>query len=396
MNKTSRTSEPPVLPEVKVALVHDWLTGMRGGEKVLEVFCELFPSADLFTLLHVKNSTSPTIENRKIIQSFLGKLPGINKYYRWMLPLMPTAAEQMDLSQYDLVFSSSHCVAKSVKHRDDALSLCYCHTPMRYVWERFDDYFGSKPQPVKALISWQAGRLRRWDRKTSGRVHGWIANSSEVRRRIISYYPVDEHDVSIIFPPVDISRFKSADQKPAPSGLQSGGYDLVVSALVAYKKIDLAVIASKKAGNTLVVIGKGPEKENLLKLAEKTEGSGKIIFPGAIDDDVLPAYFAHCRAFLFPGLEDFGITPLEATAAGRPVVAFKAGGALDTVVEDLNGIYFNEQSVESLVNALSDSRLNNQWDKDAMLRHAESFDRKVFKESIAGYIADMWQKKIKG
>ncbi len=257
---------------------------------------------------------------------------------------------------------------------------------MRYVWDRFDDYFGDKPFPAKQLISLQAARLRRWDKKTAPRVDRWIAISNIVQKRIVDWYGVSEDKVSIIYPPVDVGRFEGAGELPAPTGLVSGEYDLVVSALVAYKKIDLAIKASLMAGRTLVVVGKGPELSRLEEIAKSSPGKGRIFFAGPVSDEDLPAYYGHCRCFVFPGLEDFGITPLEATAAGRPVVAFGEGGVLDTITEGLNGFFFQEQSVEALAEALSDTRLAGPWNKAAMSAHVASFGRERYRREMIAEI----------
>ncbi len=377
---------------LKVALIHDWLTGMRGGEKCLEVMAEMFPQADLFTLLHTPGKVSPILENRTIHTSFVQNLPNAEKIYRWALPFFPRAIEGFDLQGYDLVFSSSHCVAKSAVAAPGALSVCYCHTPMRYVWDRFDDYFGSKPFPIRQLIAGQASQLRRWDRNTAHRVHHWLANSTVVRQRILDWYGVTEDKVAVVHPPVDVGRFKTAKHFPVPDGLDSGAYDLVVSALVAYKRIDLAVLGALKAGKTLVVVGKGPELERLKSLAADGPGSGTVHFAGAVSDAELPGYYAHCRSFVFPGLEDFGITPLESTASGRPVVAFGEGGVLDTVVEGLNGLFFPEQSVDAVAAALSSGDLDSPWNSAAMIEHATGFSRERYRHEMDHEIRQAWQR----
>lgn len=375
---------------LRVALVHDWLTGMRGGEKCLEVMGELFPDADLYTLLHVPGSVTPVIENRRIVTSFIQRLPRAEQRYRWLLPLFPRAIESFDFSGYDLVLSSSHCVAKSAVPGPDALSICYCYTPMRYVWDRFDEYFGHKPAPLRTVIGWQASRLRAWDRRTSARVHRWLPISTEVQQRLVTWYGVDKERTRIVFPPVDVARFRGAGALAPPSGLESRGYDLVLSALVPYKRIDLAVMATRRSGRTLVVAGKGPERGRLERLAQETPGQGRVIFAGAVSDADLPAYYGHCRSFLFPGLEDFGITPLEATAAGRPVVAYRAGGVLDTVRDGLNGVFFAEQTTAALADALADPRLDGDWDEAAMVRHAAGFGLDRFRDDLADAIARAW------
>ncbi len=389
-----RSSGP--LPEgVRVALVHDWLTGMRGGEKVLEAFCELLPDADIFTLLHVPGSVAPTIERHRIVTAGrIQRLPWASRVYRWALPLMPGAIEAFDLSGYDVVFSSSHCVAKGIRARAGALNVCYCHTPMRYMWDRFDDYFGGKPWPVRVGIGSQRARLQAWDRRTAARVHRWLANSTTVRDRIRDWYGVGGDRIEVVHPPVDTDRF-SVDA-PAPAGLESGSYDLVLSALVPYKRIDLAVTAAFAAGRHLVVAGKGGEAGRLARLAEGAAGDGRARLLGAVDDADLPGLYAHARCFVFPGLEDFGITPLEATASGTPVVALRAGGAMDTIRDGLNGIFFAEQTAAALADALRDPRLDAAWDTAAMRRHALGFGRARFLDEISTSLATAWRRHREG
>ncbi len=386
----------PILPAtVRVALVHDWLTGMRGGEKCLEVFCELFPDADIFTLLRIPGATSETIESHRIHTSFIQQLPGAASKYRWALPLFPRAIESFDLDSYDLVLTSSHSVAKSVRAAPAALSVCYCYTPMRYIWDRFDDYFGDKPTLYRWAVDRVAARLRRWDRRTAGRTDLWLAISTIVKQRIHDFYGVDRERIEIVFPPVDTAVFRPGAADP-PAGLTTGGYDLVVSALVPYKRIDLAVAAAIAAGRQLVVIGDGPERARLQRLAAATRGAGSVRFVGARPTHELPAFYTHARCFVFPGLEDFGITPLESTACGRPVVAYAAGGALDTIREDLNGIFFTEQTVAGLGDALCDSRLAGPWDSAAMAAHASAFSRDVFRGRIARRVASAWRGHERG
>jgi len=381
----------PVPGDLRVALVHDWLTGMRGGEKCLEVMAEMFPAADLYTLLHVPGAVSPVIEDRRIVTSFIQRLPGARRRYRWALPLFPRAIESFDLTGYDLVLSSSHCVAKGAVKGPGALSVCYCHTPMRYVWDRFDDYFGAKPAPLRSVIRRQAARLRDWDRRTAGRVDLWLPNSTLVRGRIRDCYGVAPERMRIVFPPVDTARFAGAGALPPPDGFADRGYDLVLSALVPYKRLDLAAAAARRTGRTLVIAGDGPERARLEAAAAAAPGDGRVHFAGPVPDADLPRWYGHCRAFVFPGLEDFGITPLEATASGRPVVAYGRGGALDTVREGLNGLFFAEQTVDALAAALDDPRLDGPWDAPAMLAHARSFDRERYRRELAEVLGEAWR-----
>jgi len=387
-------SEPRWPDDLRVALVHDWLTGMRGGEKVLEVLAELFPRADLFTLVYARGSVSPAIAALRIRTSWLQRLPDVERRYRWALPLFPGAIESFDLRGYDLVLSSSHCVAKGARAAPGALSVCYCHTPMRYVWERFDDYFGAWRGPRRWFVDRVAPRLRRWDVATAPRVRLWIANSGNVRDRIMAHYGVDPRAIEVIPPPVDTALFRPEGDgsAPPPDGLAPGSYDLAVSAFVPYKRLDLAVAAARRGGRRLVLAGKGPDEARLRRLAAAAPGTGEVIFVGAPSSGALRGLYAHCRAFVFPGLEDFGITPLEATACGRPVVAYRAGGALETVIEGLNGIFFGEQTAEALARALADPRLDGPWDAAGMAAHAARFGRERFRTAIAERLALAWRR----
>lgn len=387
---------PPLPAGARVALVHDWLTGMRGGEKCLEVFAEIFPRADLFTLLHVPGSVAPAIERLRIRTSFVQSLPGARRRYRWALPLFPAAIESFDLAGYDLVLSSSHCVAKSARPAPGALSVCYCFTPMRYIWDRFDDYLGGAGGVRRRLAGLAVAPLRRWDAATAARVRLWLAISNDVRRRILARYGAPPERVEVLFPPVDTAVFHPAAAPAPPPGLSSRGYELAVSAFVPYKRLDLAIAACRRAGRCLVLVGSGPDEARLRRLAAEAPGRGEIVFAGAPPTSALPAFYAHCRAFLFPGIEDFGITPLEATACGRPVVALRAGGVLDTVREGLNGVFFDEQTAEALAAALEDARLDGPWDCAAMAAHAARFGRERFRREIADRLALAWRRHAEG
>jgi glycosyltransferase involved in cell wall biosynthesis len=362
---------------MKVALVHDWLTGMRGGERCLEVFCELFPAADLFTLLHVPGSVSPTIERRRIVTSFVDRLPGAVSRYRSYLPLFPAAVSRFDLRGYDLILSSSHAVAKSVRVPPRALHVCYCFTPMRYVWDLYDEYFGpSAGVFTRVAMPPVAALLRRWDRRTAARVHYFVAISRFVADRIRRAY---DRAADVIHPPVDVARFH-AEESP-------GDFYLVVSALTPYKRIDLAVMAARRLRRRLVVVGTGPEARRLQHLA-----GPDVEFLGWRDDAEVAGLYARCRALLFPTLEDFGITPLEAMASGRPVIAFGGGGALETVVapggaDPPTGIFFERQTVEHLVDAMQDfERDPSRFEPKTLRRRAEAFDRPLFKDRIRAYL----------
>jgi len=366
---------------MKVALVHDWLTGMRGGENCLEVFCELFPEADIYTLLHIRGSVSDTIESHRIITSFIKNLPFARKKYRYYLPLMPYAISRFDLHNYDLIFSSSHCVAKGVIVQKTTMHVCYCHTPMRYVWEFSDEYFGHCQTNVvtKAPLSALVKYLQNWDVHSSQNVDYFLANSYTVKDRIQKYY---NRDADVIYPPVDTEKFNIAEKRD--------NYYLVVSALVPYKRIDIAVRAFNALGFPLKVIGAGHEGKTLKKMAQPN-----IEFLCWQDKEVLGQDYSRCKALIFPGIEDFGIVPLEAMASGRPVIAYAKGGALETVVSidqthearSATGIFFHEQTPQSLIDAVYNfQKIQDKFDPLMIRRHAQNFRRPIFKEKIKNFI----------
>jgi len=358
---------------LRVALVHDWLTGMRGGEKCLEVMCELFPDAPIYTLLHVKGAMSPLIESKTIHTSFLQRFPFVEQKYRMYLPLFPFAIEAFDFSDYDLLLSTSHCVAKGAKPRGDALHLCYCFTPMRYVYEMYDEYFGKGQAGMATRMAMKivAPLLRAWDKKTADRVHHFVAISEHVRQRIHRHYG---RDAEVIFPPVDTAKFQASRRDK--------GYYLIVSALVPYKKVDLAVKAFNKIGKRLIIVGKGPDEEKLRYLAKPN-----VEFVGWKSDDELALLYAGCTALVFPGEEDFGIVPLEAMASGKAVIAYGKGGALETVQDGLSGVFFYEQTVEALEIAVSKAE-QMQFDVENVRNRALRFSRSIYKDAMKKFIEE--------
>jgi glycosyltransferase involved in cell wall biosynthesis len=374
---------------LKVALVHDWLTGMRGGEKCLEGFCEIFPQADIYTLLHIPGSVSATIERHPIRTSWIQRLPSAPSHYRNYLPLFPLALKSLRLKDYDLVLSSSHCVAKGIDIPPGALHIAYIHTPMRYVWDMYEAYFGKGSQAgrlAKALMPFLAPRLRRWDVRSNSGVHHFVANSQHVRKRIHNYYG---RESEVVFPPVDVSHF---DLFPAPKD-----YYLMVTALAPYKRVDLAIEAFNRTGQPLVIVGSGPLRNTLQRFSRDN-----IRWLGWQENAALKQLYGECRALIFPGEEDAGITPLEAQASGRPVVAFGRGGALETVMDlseflegrsdFFSGVFFKEQTAGSLIKAVerleSQAHLLNPYRVRAQ---ALQYDREVFKEKIRKAVWEKWR-----
>jgi len=360
---------------VRVALVHDWLTGMRGGERVLESLCLLFPQADVFTLIHLRGSVSPTIESRRITTSFVQRLPGASTGYRRYLPLFPAAIEQVDLDGYDLVISSSHCVAKSAVVPGRAWHICYCHSPMRYAWDQFDQYFG--PQRVNPLASrWLyrplLARLARWDAATAGRVHRYVANSVYVASRIRRYY---DREATVVHPPIDTDFFR-------PSGAPPEDHLLVVSALVPYKCVERAIEACAVTRTPLRVVGDGPERARLQRLAGPS-----VTFLGHRSDPEVRDEYQRARAVILAGEEDFGMVPVEAQACGRPVVALARGGALETVADGDTGLLFHEPTAASLAAAIDRLRTSH-FEVTHLLAHAESFSRQRHLDGIRAVVDD--------
>jgi glycosyltransferase involved in cell wall biosynthesis len=364
---------------MNVALVHDWLTGMRGGEKCLEVLCELYPDAPIYTLLHNKGAMSPLIESKRIVTSFINSLPKKETKYRSYLPLFPTAIELFDFSEYDLVISTSHAVVKGAKVRKDALHICYCHTPMRYVWELYDEYFGKGKAGIVTRTAMKMVRpyLQRWDVKTANRVHYYIANSENVRERIQRYY---NRDAEVIFPPVDTERFALSTKE--------GGYYLMVTALVPYKRVDLAIHLFNSLGEKLLIVGKGTETEKLKSIAKPN-----IEFLGWCSDEQLAQLYAGCKALIFPGEEDFGIVPLEAMACGKPVIAYGKGGALETVIDGKTGVFFYEQTIDMLKQAIQKAEVTN-FNPHHIREHALRFSRPIYKQKMKDFIESKTRQHI--
>lgn len=357
---------------MKVALVHDYLNQMGGAERVVLALHEIFPDAPLYTSIYDPERVDAAFRSMDIRTTFMQKLPLVTKHHQPYLPLYPFAMESLDLRGYDLVLSSSSAFGKGVITKPETMHICYCHTPMRWCWN-YDEYVEREQlgKAARCVLPLLIAGMRVWDQTSSMRVDHFIANSPVVAERIRKYY---RREAVVIPPPVEVQRF------PFDPTTQPEDYFLVVSRLIPYKRIDLAIEACSRLHLPLVVIGGGRDEERLRKLAGPT-----VRFLGKLSDDEVLHYFSHCRAFLFPGEEDFGITPLEAQAAGRPVIAYGAGGALASVIEGVTGTFFRQQTVESLMEVLAtfDER---RYDPQSIHNHALEFDTPRFKRRILQFI----------
>jgi len=357
----------------KIALVHDYFVQMGGAERVAEAMHDSFPLAPIYTTVALPRGLPQRLRGADIRTSAMQRLPAMERCFRHYFMLYPWAVESLDLSQYDLIVSSSSGYAKGVRRRRNAIHVCYCHTPMRWVW-RYEDYAARKGfgRASRALLPLLLSGLKRWDLRASRQPDYYIANSRAVARWIKKIYG---RDATVIPPPIDTDRF-------APSN-KLDDYYLVLSRLMPYKRIDLAIEACNRLQRPLVVIGDGPDRKRLERLA------GPLTrFMGRQPDAVVARYASRCRALLFPGEEDFGMSPLEVNAAGRPVIAFNAGGAIETVVEGVTGLFFNDQTSASLVGAIEEFETCF-WNPRVIREHAEKFDRTVFSFRILQFLSSV-------
>jgi glycosyltransferase involved in cell wall biosynthesis len=355
---------------MKTAIVHDWLNGMRGGEKVLEALIELFPDATIYTLFYERVKVSPPIASRKIVTSWLERVPGIYRHYRNLLPLFPAAIESFQLQDFDLVISSSHAVAKAVK-ASRALHICYCHTPMRYLWDPESGYAMQWHQ--RLALSAIRDRLQRWDHATAGRVDHFVANSQFVRGRIRQYYG---RDSDVIYPPVDTRFYTPAAETPRED------FYLAAGAMVSYKRLDVILEAFRRISRRLVVAGGGAEFHRLRRLAPPN-----VQFLGWVSDAELRELYRKARAFIFAAREDFGIMPVEARSCGCPVIGLAEGGLLETVGDGVSGVLFEKQDAKSITQAIVQFE-SRTWFNDQVRGGVEEFSRERFKEQIGRFIAE--------
>ncbi|NME82452.1 glycosyltransferase [Clostridium sp. SM-530-WT-3G] len=361
---------------MKIALVHDWLPFMGGAERVLSNFIELFPGAPVYTTICNREKIDSPIKEAKIITSHLQKNKKEIKNHRRLFPFMMTAIESFNLNEYDVVLSDSSCIAKGVITPPSTLHICYCHSPMRYAWEFSHEYAekmagkgGIKAKLLRHFLSF----VRLWDNVSADRVDYFIANSENVAKRIRKHY---KREAIVIHPAVRCNLFELSDIDE--------DYYLMVGRLQEYKRVDIAVQAFNKLGLPLIIIGDGPDRVRLESMAKSN-----VKFLGRKSDQEIKDYYSKCKAFIFPGEEDFGITPLEAMASGRPVIAYKKGGALETVVENMTGVFFEKQSSDDLIDAVN-RFYKMEFDKKVIRTHAEKFDESVFKEKIKKFIEEKY------
>ena len=356
---------------MKIAIIHYWLVGMRGGEKVLESLCEIYPQADIFTHVYDPENISDVINKHKINTTFINKLPLAKRIYQAYLPLMPLALEQLDLRDYDLIISSESGPAKGVIPPPDAIHISYVHTPMRYIWDMYPDYRKSAGLFKKYLMPPIIHYLRLWDVTTASRVDAFVANSNFVKKRLARYY---HRDAVVIPPPVDVNQFKP--------GNKIDDFYLMVGELVRYKKTDIAIKAFNEMDKKLIIIGDGEQMSELKSLAKSN-----IVLKGHQPFAEVKAHFASCKALIFPGIEDFGIVPVEAMASGRPVIAFAKGGVMDTIREGVSGVFFQEQTPDSLIKAVERFEQGiDSFNTKQIRLHAEQFSKEVFKKNIQKFI----------
>ena len=351
---------------MKTAVVHDWLTGMRGGELVLEQILDLVPNPRIFTLFHFPGTVSERIESVPIVPSFLQRA-AMPRSYRHLLPFFAAAIESFDLSGFDLVVSSSHCVAKGAIAPPGVRHLCYCHTPVRYAYGQFDAYFPKGATRARAVKKFFVGRLRRWDRRTAARPDRVLANSTAVAERIRSAW---DRDAAVVFPPVDVEFF-------TPGGEAPEEYALCVGALVPYKKFDVAIEWSRRTGRPLRIVGSGPEERRLREIAP-----GSVSFESGLSRETLRERFRRCAFFLQPGEEDFGIASVEAQACGRPVVALGRGGALDVLATPEMGATFPQPAPEHIVQAIDSLSLVG-FNRSGAVESARRFSRERFRADFS-------------
>ena len=355
---------------MKTAIIHYWLVNMRGGEKVIEALLEIFPQADIYTHVYYPRAISDLINSKRIFTSYINRLPFARKLYHLYMPLMPNALMDFNLQDYDIVISSESGPAKGVVPNPDAFHVCYCHSPMRYLWDMYHEYFNKTKAFIRFFMKKMIPSLRVWDIASANLVDCFIANSNYVAKRIRRYY---NREAIVINPPVDIEKYLTVDRKP-------DNYYLFFGQLTGYKRADIAIEACLKSGRKLVVAGAGAKKKDI----KKYEKTGFVTFKGRVSNEEIGELFAGAKALLFPGIEDFGIIPVEANAAGCPVIAYRGGGVLETVKENVTGLFFDKQTPESLIEAMERFEKNEIifQNRDEFINHVQQFSKKAFIERM--------------
>ena len=359
---------------MRIALVHEYLNQYGGAERVLQVLCEMFPDAPIYTLIYDERATGGVFKDKEIHTSFIQNVPFSKKHHRVFPLLMPVAMEQFDFSYYDLVISNAHSFAKGIITKPYTKHISYCMTPTRFLWDDSHKYISEFKYkwPVKKLLPFFLAYLRIWDKEAALRVDEFVANSNFVKKRIKKYYG---RDAKVIYPPVEVDKFHISKEQD--------DYFLIIGRLVPYKRFDLAIKVFNAIEKPLKIIGDGPERKNLEKIARSTNAQGRsnVEFLGLISDYKIPEIYSKAQAIIFPQEEDFGIVPLEAMASGRPVIAYRGGGALETVIENETGIFFDEQTEIDLAQAVG-RYYQTDWNPEKIREHALKFDKPVFKQKI--------------
>jgi glycosyltransferase involved in cell wall biosynthesis len=359
---------------MKVAIVHYWLVNMRGGEKMLEALLEMFPEADIYTHVYDPKAVSEPFNSRRVFTSRINRLPFAKKLYQLYMPLMPSALMDFNLQGYDLVISSEAGPAKGVVPNPNAFHLCYCHSPMRYLWDMYHEYFRGANPLIRFFMKRMIPSLRIWDVTSANLVDRFITNSNYVASRIRRIY---NREAEVVYGPADVEKFLSVERKPSD-------YYLFFGQITGYKRADIAIEACVLSGRKLIVAGGGTRKKDI----QKCQRSGLVRFTGKVSDEQAARLFSQARALLFPGIEDLGLVPIEANAAGCPVIAYRGGGALDTVKEGVTGLFFDEQTSKSLINAIDSFEKNESLfaDRVQFSAHIWQFSKVAFKKRVINII----------
>jgi len=361
---------------MRIAIIHYWFVNMRGGEKVIETLLEIFPQADIFTHVYNPKAVSPLIREKRVFTSRINRLPFARKLYQLYMPLMPNALMDFDLQDYDLVISSESGPAKGIVANPNAYHICYCHSPMRYLWDMYHGYFRNTNLLLRFFMKRLIPKLRIWDVISSNLVDCFIANSNYVAKRIRRYY---NRDAQVVYPPVNLEKYVTLERKPSD-------FYLFFGQLTGYKRADIAIEACIKSGRKLIVAGAGARKKDI----KKYEKSGLVKFTGRVSDDGIFELFSCAKALLYPGIEDLGLVPIEANAAGCPVIAYRDGGALETVKENVTGLFFDKQTPDSLIAAIDYFEQNEVTfsGRELFNNHVRQFSKPVFFERIQKIIAE--------